>query len=62
VIKMSASEQDVIQNLRELVHKGTDNFEQWIKENPEKTSKILKAHYQIFLTEIIQGKICEYEE
>lgn len=56
------SEQEVIQNLKELVQKGTDNFEQWVKENPEKTIGILKAHYQVFLTEIIQGKICEYEE
>lgn len=59
---MSASEQDVIQYLKELVLKGTDNFEQWVKENPEKTGEILKAHHPIFLTEIIRGKICEYEE
>lgn len=59
---MSDREQGIIQNLKELIHKGTDNFEQWIKENPEKTSDILKAHYQLFLTEIMQGHIFEYEE
>ncbi len=59
---MSKNEQNVIQNLKTLVENGTDNFVKWVKENPEKTSEILKAHNQLFLTEIIDGRILEYEE
>lgn len=56
------SEQEIIQLLRHLIPKGTDSFEQWIKENPNKAAEILKSHYQLFLTEIIENKIFEYEE
>jgi hypothetical protein len=56
------NEEQVIINLKDLIQKGTDNFEQYVKENPEKASEILKAHYQLFLTEIMQGSIYEFEE
>lgn len=56
------NEESVISHLKELIQKGTDNFEQYVKDNPEKTSEILKAHYQLFLTEIMQGSIYEFEE
>jgi hypothetical protein len=56
------NEEDIITHLKELIQKGTDNFEQWIKDNPNKASEILKAHYQLFLTEIMQGEIFEFEE
>lgn len=59
-VKMN--EQGIISYLKELIQKGTDNFEQYVKDNPEKTSEILKAHYQLFLTEIMQGQVFEFEE
>jgi len=59
---MSATEQDIIDDLKALISSGVSNFDQWIKENPEKASKILKAHCQLFLTEIIEGRIFEYDE
>lgn len=61
-IEVKMSEESVISHLKELITKGTDNFEQYVKENPEKISEILKAHYQLFLTEIVQGEIFEFEE
>ncbi len=56
------SELSVLFDLKELIQQGTDNFYLWAKQNPEKTSEILKAHYQLFLTEIMQGEIFEFEE
>ncbi len=56
------NEQKVIEHLKELIQMGTDGFEQWVRVNPIATSEILKAHYQLFLTEIIQGTIFEFEE
>ena len=56
------SEVESLQNVRILIEQGTDKFESWIKENPEKACNILKAHYQLFLTEIIRNKIFEYED
>ncbi len=60
LIKMN--EQKMIEHLKELIQMGTDSFEQWIRANPIATSEILKAHYQLFLTEIMQGEIVEFEE
>ncbi len=59
---MKMSELSVLFDLKELIQQGTDNFYLWAKQNPEKTSEILKAHYQLFLTEIMQGEIFEFEE
>lgn len=56
------NEDEIISHLKELITKGTDNFGQYVKENPEKAADILKAHYQLFLTEIMQGEIFEFEE
>mgnify|MGYP003395003187 CR=1 FL=1 len=56
------NQQKVIEHLKELIQLGTDSFEQWVRANPIATSEILKAHYQLFLTEILQGEIVEFEE
>ena len=31
---------------------GTDNWTEWIKNNPEKTSKVLKAFYEDILDKL----------
>lgn len=56
------NQQQVIQTLEEITMIGTDNWKQWVIEHPDKASGILKAHYQLFLTEIIEDKIFEYED
>ena len=56
------SEQQVLQTLQDIITIGTDNLEQWVIDNPKTASEILKAHYQLFLSEIIEGEILEYEE
>lgn len=55
------TEEEIIQDLKELIAQGTDNYEHWIFRNQIKACNILKAHYQLFLTEIIMGEILEYE-
>ena len=56
------NEQEVINLMKQLVQVGTDNVEQWVVDNPYKASLILNAHYQHFLTEIIEQTIFEYED
>jgi len=51
------NEQEVIQTLKRIITLGTDNYEKWVIDNPKTVSEILKAHYQLFLTEIIEGEI-----
>jgi hypothetical protein len=41
--------------MRELIIKGTDNWTEWIKDNPEKISEILKSLYDEILDKIIEG-------
>ena len=61
-LRLKMNEQKVIEHLKELIQMGTDSFEQWVRANPIATSEILKAHCQLFLTEILQGEIFEFEE
>lgn len=46
---------DEIGYMRELVLKGQNNWIEWIKNNPEKTSKILISFYDDILNRIIEG-------
>ncbi len=46
---------DEITYMRDLVMQGTDNWTTWIKNNPEKTSEILKSFYDNILDKIIEG-------
>lgn len=56
------NQQQVIQTLEEITMIGTDNWKQWVQEHPDKASEVLKAHFQLFLTEIIEDRIFEYED
>lgn len=44
--------EQIRKNMMDLIMEGTDNYESWVKENPKKTSEILKALTDVILDQI----------